>query len=115
MVNCNKSLLGGTGCLGIFYFCLLVPFTEQHLCDLQETIPCHWSASASHLPLLLPREAEDFSWVGNCSNHVPLPTYLDWLQPIFNSSRLIFNHVKNILLEVKSLIKSDSLDMENIV
>ena len=71
---------------------------------------CHWSPSASHPPLL-PREAEDFSRGGNHSKHVPLPTYLVWLQPIFNNSGLIFSRAKNIMLVIKSLIKSTSLDM----
>ena len=68
----NKTPLGKTGCLANPYFlltgCLAIqffdlppylntvswatfgylPLTVQHLCDLQDNIPCHWSPSASH-------------------------------------------------------------------
>ena len=70
--NLNKTPLGETGCLSNPYFlltgCLSIqffdsppfpntvnlaavgylPLTLQHLCDLQDTMPCHWSPSASH-------------------------------------------------------------------
>ena len=56
----------------------------------------------------LPREAEDFPRGGNHFKHVPLPTYLAWLQPIYYNSRLVFIHVKTvkIFLVVKTLIKN---------
>ena len=66
-----KTPLGETGCLGNQYFLLTgwlgiqflvnpyvnkvslasfgyLPLTVQHLCDLQDAMPCHWSPSASH-------------------------------------------------------------------
>ena len=71
--NLNKTPLGETGCLSNPYFLLTgclgiqfffihpayptqsvrlpfgyLPLTMQHLCDLQDTMPCHWSPSASH-------------------------------------------------------------------
>ena len=56
----------------------------------------------------LPREAEDFPRGGNHFKHVPLPTYLAWLQPIYYNSRLVFINVKTvkIFLVVKTLIKN---------
>ena len=66
MVNFNKTPVEKTGCLGILYFCLLVPrhpvfrFTVHQLGDLQDAIPYHWSHKL-FLSLLSPREAEDFS------------------------------------------------------
>ena len=69
-----KTPLGETGCLGNSYFlftgCLSIHFfdslpffdtvcqatpsslccTVQHLCDVQEVMPCHWSPDASHPP-----------------------------------------------------------------
>ena len=109
---CKYNFICQGICLGILYFCLLVPrhpvflFILQRLGDLQDAMPCHWSHKC-FLSLLSPREAEDFSGGGSHSKHVPLPTYLAWLQPIFNSSKLVFNHakIKNILLVLKSLIK----------
>ena len=57
----NKTPLGETGCLSNPYFLLngclgiqslfhspYLPLTAQHLCDLQDAMPCHWSPSASH-------------------------------------------------------------------
>ena len=62
---------------------------------------------AWYFPPNPPREAEDFSIGSNHSKHVPLITYLAWLQPIIHNLGLIFKHVKttNILLVLKSLIK----------
>ena len=42
---------------------------------------------------LLPREAEDFCRGGNHSKHMPLLTYLAWLQPIYYNSRFVFMHI----------------------
>ena len=69
---------------------------------------CH-SIGHQVLPIQpLPREAEEFTRGGKHSYHVPLLTYLAWLQPISNDSKLIFNHVKikDALLMVKSLTKN---------
>ena len=55
----------------------------------------------------IPREAEDFPRGNNHSKHVPLPTSLAWLQPIYFNSKFVFILVKTvkILLVVKTLIK----------
>ena len=55
----------------------------------------------------LPREAEDFPRGDNRSKHVPLPTCLAYLQPIYYNFRFVFILVKTtkILLVVKTLIK----------
>ena len=55
----------------------------------------------------LPREVEDFPRGDNHSKHVPLPTYLTWLQPLCYNSWFVFIHVKTseILLVVKTSIK----------
>ena len=76
----NKTLFGETGCLCIFcfecsgivlYFTSLfltqpvriplailvyLPLTAQHLCDLQDTMPCHWSPGTSHPTSYLGRQ-----------------------------------------------------------
>ena len=44
-------------------------------------MPCQWSLTP------IPREAEDFPGGGNHSRHVPLPTYLARLQPVYYNSR----------------------------
>ena len=54
----------------------------------------------------LPREAEDFHRGGKHSKHMPLLTYLAWLQTLINNSRLISKikiKTKNTLLVVKTL------------
>ena len=55
----------------------------------------------------LPREGDDFPWGGNYSKHVPLLTWLAWLQPIYSDPKFIFIHVKTkeVLLVAKTLIK----------
>ena len=71
----KQPLLFAYWCLGIQFFDLppyfdtvsyatygYLPLTVQHLCDLQDAMPCHWLPGASHPPLLF-REAEDFSEV----------------------------------------------------
>ena len=52
-------------------------------------------------------QADDFPRGDKHSRYVSLLTYLAWLQPINNNSRLIFNHgkIKKVLLVVKTLIK----------
>ena len=84
-----------------FFECLGIQFFNSLTCDLQDTMPHQRS------PTLIPREAEDFPRGDNHSKHVPLPTYLGWLQPIYYNSRFVFIHVKTtkILLVVKTLIK----------
>ena len=53
------------------------------------------------------RKVDDFPRCDKHSKHVPLLTYLAWLQPAINNSRLIFKHgkTKNIFFVVKTLIK----------
>ena len=72
-VSTSSELYPDTECLGIQFFNLLT-------CDLWDTTPCQRS------PTLIPREAEDFPRGDNHSKHVPLPTYLAWLQPICYNS-----------------------------
>ena len=104
----------------VFWFTTLFPtqsirlplITNPSLCStfLAYRTPCH-SIGHQVLPTQpLLREAEDFPRVRKHSKHMPLLTYLAWLQPITNNSRLIFKHVKtkDALLVVKSLIKKDS-------
>ena len=56
----------------------------------------------------LPREVEDFPRDSNHFKHMPLLTYLAWLQPICYNYRLVFNHIntEKVLLVVKTLIKN---------
>ena len=120
--NPNKTPLGETAYLGNLYFlrigCLGIHFsftfcptqsvrlplvTYPSLCSTCMTYrtPYH-SIGHQVLPiLLLPREADDFLRGGKHSTHVPLLTYLAWLQPLNKNSRLLFKHVKikNIFLE----------------
>ena len=56
----------------------------------------------SEVTLHIPREAEDFPRGDNQSKHMPLPTYLDWLQQ-FN---LYMSILEKLLLVVKTLIKN---------
>ena len=60
---------------------------------------------------LLPREAEDFPRGGNHSKHVPLLTYLAWLQPIYYNPGFVFMYVKliNILACGKNFNKKAAL------
>ena len=71
-------------------------------CDLPDAMPHQGSLT------LIPREAEDFPRGDNHSKHVPLPTYLAWLQPINCNSRFVYIHVNigKLLLVVKTLIKN---------
>ena len=57
-----------------------LPLTGQYLCDLRDTMPCHWSPRLSTQPL--PREAEDFPKGGKYPKDVHLPTFLAYLQPV---------------------------------
>ena len=56
----------------------------------------------------LPREAEDFPSGDNHSKHMPLLTYLGWLQIICYNSKFVFIDVNTakVLLVVKTLIKN---------
>ena len=69
-------------------------------CDLRDTMPCQRS------PTLIPGEVEDFPRGGHHSKHVPLLTYLAWLQPIYYNSWLVFIKTAKILLVVKTFIKN---------
>ena len=96
----SPPALSSTPTLG-FFECLGIQFFNLPTCDLWDTMPCHRS------PTLVTREEEDFPRGDNHSKHVPLPTYLAWLQPLYHNSWFVFIHVKTakILLVVKSLIK----------
>ena len=56
-----------------------LPFTVQYLCALY-AMPFHWFQVLPTQPL--PTETEDFSRGGKYSKDVPLPTFLDYLQPV---------------------------------
>ena len=102
-----KTPLGETGCLGNPYFTYWLPkhpvfwFTltlTQSVRLLMVAYPSLCSICVTYRTLCcaighkvlpnqpLPREAEDFPRSDNHSNHVPLPTYLAWLQPIYYNS-----------------------------
>ena len=77
----NKTPVGETGCLWIFFQlwphwlffffeCLGIQFFNSLTCDLWDTMPRQRSLT------FIAREAEDFPRGGNHSKHVPLPTYL---------------------------------------
>ena len=132
-LNLCKTLLGENGCLGNPYFTYWLPKHPVFLFTLALTqsvrlpmvtyaslcSPCVTYGTLCHatghqvLPTLatallpIPRGAEDFPRGANHSKHVPLSTYLAWLQPIYYNSRFVFILVKTarILLVVKTLIK----------
>ena len=84
--------------------------TYPSLCSNYVTYRSPWHASG-HQALLtqtLPREAEHFPKGGYQFKHVPLFTYLAWLQPIYYDLGLVLIHVKPriFLLVVKTLIKT---------
>ena len=102
----SKTAMGETGCLCIFFVfrCLMSPALHPGFSDLWGSPP----ALSSTLRLGFfcfvfecigiqffnsPREAEDFPRGDNHSKHVPLPTYLAWLQPIYYNSRFVFIHI----------------------
>ena len=74
----------------ILYF---QPSPSQSDSWLYPTSPPPMPRRGSLALTLIPREAEDFPRGDNQSRHMPLPTYLDWLQPIYNNSRFGFIHV----------------------
>ena len=87
------------------FFCfewIGIQFFNSHTCDLRDALPRQRSLTHTHVTYampcharghLIPREAEDFPRGDNQSKHMPLPTYLDWLQPIHYNSRFAFIHV----------------------
>ena len=91
----STPTLGFCECIGIQFFNLLT-------CVLQDVMSCQRS------PTLTLREVENIRRGGNYYKHVPLPTYLAWLQPFYYDLWFIFIHVKTvkILLVVKTLIKN---------
>ena len=121
-----KTPFGETGCLDNLCFCLLVAYASSFLihpntvssvtygyhpslCSTCVTYRTLYRAIGHQvLPTQpLPREAEDFPRSGNHSKHMPLLTYLAWLQPIFYNSKLIFICVNaaKFLRVVKILMK----------
>ena len=113
MASCHRhSILASQTCEGFhqlwalpwhlaFFECLSIQFFNSLTYDLQNAMPRQRSLT------LIPREGEDFPRGENHSKHMPLPTYLAWLQPVHYNSRFLFIHVKStkILLAVKTLIK----------
>ena len=73
--------------LPLFFECLGVHLFSSPTCDLRDTMPRQRSLT------LLPKEAQDFPRGGNYSKHVPLLTYLAWLQSICHNSRFVFIHI----------------------
>ena len=110
-LSLNKTPLGETGCLGnplfLFTGCLgiqffdLPPFSQQSITLPLVTYPLLCSTSVTckmtclsigHqvLPTQpLAREAGNFPRGSKHSTHVPLLTYLAWLQLVINNPRLI--------------------------
>ena len=107
----SKTPAGETACICICFFfeCICIQFFNSLTCDLWHAMPRQKSLT------LIPREAEDFPRGDNHSKHVPLPTYLALLQPIYYNCRFVFIHVNtlNILLLVKTLIKKQSSSHSN--
>ena len=85
--------------------CLVTYSSLSSTCMTYRT-PCFVSSYQMLPTQPAPTGVEDLPGVGKHSKHVPLLTYLAWLQPIINNSRLIFNHAKteDALLVVKRLI-----------
>ena len=124
----HKTPLGETGCIGNPYFYLLVayassflirpntvsqatygylPLTVQHLCDLQDIMPRHWSPGASHpYPYLgewrISLGVAMILGICLCSH-----TQLDCNQFVIYL-KFVFKHanIVKILLVVKTLIKN---------
>ena len=103
------------GCLDIQFF-YSPPFSQHNQLGIfllpTPNYPALVSLTGHHaIPLVIkcipPREVEDSYRGGKHSKHVPLLTYLVWLQAIINNSRLISEHVKikHGLLVLKTLIK----------
>ena len=61
--------------LFIFFECSGIQSVNSLTCDLQDTMPRHWSLT------LLPREAEDFRRGDRHFKHVSPLTYLIYLAP----------------------------------
>ena len=126
-----KTPLGETRCLGNPYFlhflitgCLSIQFfdspitqsirppmfTYPSLCSTCVTYgtSCHAIGHQVLLTQSLPSKAEDFPWAGNPSKHMPLLTYLAWLQPICYNPKFVFKHIKTekVLLVVETLMKN---------
>ena len=103
------------GCLDIQFFDS-IPFPQHSRLDFFLLPNPHcaalvWLIGHHAIPLVIkcipPREVENSYRGGKHSKHVPLLTYLDWLQPIINNTRLISEHVKIKygLLVLKTLIR----------
>ena len=126
-----KTPLGETRCLGNPYFlhflltgCLSIQFfdslitqsirppmiTYPSLCSTCVTYgtSCHAIGHQVLLTQSLFSKAEDFPRAGNHSKHMPLLTYLVWLQPICYNPKFVFKHIKieKVLLVVETLIKN---------
>ena len=71
-------------------------------CDLRDVMPHKRSLT------LFSREAEDFPRGDNHSKHMPLLTYLAWLQPVHHNPKFVFIHFNTakVLLVVKTFIKN---------
>ena len=125
-----KTPLGETGCSGnhfLFTGCLSIqffdsppfpntvsqaafgylPLTVQHLCDLRDAIPHHWSTNASHPTPYLGKQRISLGVAIILSMCLCPHTQLDCNQFAI-TPRFVFIHVKTgkVLLVVKTLIKS---------
>ena len=83
---CSSCVTCGTLCHTFGHQVLPAPWMTS-LDVLQDAMPCQGSLT------LIPREAEDFPRGNNQSKHMPLPTHLDWLQPIYYNFRFGFIQV----------------------
>ena len=123
-----KTSLGETGCIGNPYFYLLVayassflirpntvsqatygylPLTVQHLCDLRDTMPRHWSPGASHPNPYLGKQRISLGVaiiLGIClCSH----TQLDCNQFVIHLKFVFIHvHIVKLLLVVKTLTKN---------
>ena len=91
----------------------IIPHPSVSYCHVFRPILYFWPSPSQSdwqqfLTQPLPREAEGLPRGSNYSNHVPLLTYLTWLQPIYYDLGFVFIHVKLwiFLLVVKTLIRS---------
>ena len=84
----SPPALSSTLTQGYFFECLGIQFFNSITCDFQDAMPHQSSLTLMH------REAEDFRRGGNHSRHMPLLTYLAWLQPIYYDPKFVFKHVK---------------------
>ena len=123
----HKTPLGETGCIGNPYFYLLVaytssflihpnsqlatygylPLTVQHLCELQDIMPCHCSPGAPHPSPYLGKQRISLGVAITLGICLHSHTQLDCKQFLIHL-KFVFIHanIVKILLVVKTLIKN---------